>query len=879
MGMGVWSMHYVGMLAFELPVPVLYDIPLVIASFFAAVFASVIALYSASRTKMGIGAALAGSLFMGAGIAGMHYIGMAAMRLPAECHYSTPLVLLSIALAIAISLVALLLTFHFRHETRNWSWTKSLSAAVMGAAVPVMHYTGMGAASFAASSREFVVKRYDVGISKLGTESVILVTFMVLGMALLTVIVDKRFSSQARELAESEKRFRSVFESAEIGIAIEEIASGKITAVNPAYLRMLDCAKEQATNPHFFDEMTHPDDRELSRERIDELRRGEAEAAVFEKRYLRKDYHAVWVRLSVSVLKDSAGQPESLLGLAADITARKQAETGLKRAKEAAEAANEAKSIFLATMSHEIRTPMNGILGMTELVLDTQLSDEQREHLGLVRLSAESLLSIINDILDFSKIEAGRMELEAIPFDLRESLGETMKGLSVRADQKGLELIYDVDPEVPEAVIGDPGRLRQMLINLVGNAIKFTEHGEILVTAKLESEAEESARVHFCVKDTGVGIPAEKQSKIFEAFSQGDGSMARKYGGTGLGLTICVRLVEMMDGKVWVESEVGKGSEFHFVIQLEVQTMATARALAVPPERLRNLHALIVDDNATNRRVLQGMLTRWGMRPTAVDGGRAALQALEIAKNAGHPFPLVLLDGQMPEMDGFTLAAAIQKEPELAGVTIMMLTSAGHLGDAERCRGLGITGYLVKPVRQGELLEAVCHMLGGAEAKAPDLVTRHTLRETRNRSRILLAEDNAVNRTLAMRLLEKRGYSVSVAENGREALEAIEKENFGLILMDIQMPEMDGFEATTAIRAKEDGTDRHIPIVAMTAHALKGDEERCLNSGMDAYVSKPIRSAQLYETIERLLEGDKERKSDVASSQEGGTCRKDGVIL
>jgi two-component system, sensor histidine kinase and response regulator len=854
MGIGIWSMHYVGMLAFRLPIPVEYDWPTVLASLMAAIFASAVALFVVSRERMGFFQAMGGSVLMGGAIAGMHYIGMAAMRLSAMCHYSPVLVALSVVLAVVISLVALWLAFHFRGETSSWSWQKGASALVMGAAIPVMHYTGMAAATFAPTALAHESFNHALSISSLGTLGIILVTFMVLGLTLLTSVADRRFSAQATELATSELRFRAVFEGAGIGIAITELASGKVLAINQAYQNMLGCTSEEMQSAEIFDQLTHPDDRAKGQQEFSRLRAGQQDQVHMENRYVRRDRREVTASIDLSVLRNSHGESEFILGLATDVTQRKLADAELQRAKESAEAASDAKSTFLATMSHEIRTPMNGILGMTELVLDTDLSVEQRESLGLVRLSAESLLSIINDILDFSKIEAGKFELEAIPFDLRESLGETMRALSFRTHQKGLELIYEVQPDVPEALLGDPGRIRQILINLIGNSIKFTDHGEIFVNVEEQSQGPNTTFLHFAVKDTGVGIPEDKQVKIFEAFSQADGSMARKYGGTGLGLTICVRLVGLMGGRIWVESQPGSGSTFHFTVQMGVQDTPAGCAPVLQPEQLRDLHTLIVDDNFTNRRVLQGMLVRWGMKPTAVDGGRAALQALEIAKNTGRPFPLILLDGQMPEMDGFTLAASIKKDPDLMGASIIMLTSAGHLGDAVRCRELGISGYLVKPIRQGELLDSICRILQKSPQESVEpLVTRHSLRETKSRARVLLAEDNRVNRMLAVRLLEKRGYVVTVVEDGRAAVAAIEKASFDLVLMDVQMPEMDGFEATTAIRQREKVTGGHIPIIAMTAHALKGDEDLCLAAGMDGYVSKPIRVHELFSKIESVM--------------------------
>jgi PAS domain S-box-containing protein len=584
------------------------------------------------------------------------------------------------------------------------------------------------------------------------------------------------------------------------------------------------------------------------------------------------DGSKTWVATTKLPLVDRAGQTIGTFGISKDITGQKHAEEALRLAKQAAEAANRAKGDFLANMSHEIRTPMNAIIGMTELVLDTELSSIQRDYLTMVQQSGDALLSLINDILDFSKIEAGKLDLDVAPFDLYECLGDTMKSLGVRAARKGLELVCQIDRDVPQAVAGDATRLRQIVVNLVGNALKFTDRGEVVLSAGVESRGERDFVLRCAVRDTGIGIPREKAESIFAPFEQADTSITRKYGGTGLGLAISSRLTHLMGGRIAVESEPGRGSTFRFTARFEILPFPAAARRAGDVARISGTRALVVDDNATNRRLLDEMLRNWGMEPVAASSVAEGLELLRNGVRQGQPFQLVLTDVNMPEADGFVLVEEIRRDSALAETQVVVLTSGDRPGDIARGKNLGISGYLVKPVKQSELFDSIVAVLGVTTLepeKEPGAVSAaRAIRPLR----ILLAEDSLPNQKLAVGLLTKWGHSITVAGNGREAIAAWEAHPFDLILMDVQMPELDGLQATQLIRQRERDTGRRIPIIAMTAHAMKGDREQCLSAGMDGYVPKPIRVKELSAAVAELF-GEPDAKPPVAAevSQRNGS--------
>ncbi len=741
MGTGIWSMHFMGMLAMQLPIPMTYNLIWVLASALFAIIASTLALWLAGREKVDVQHLLGASIVMGLAVSSMHYTGMAAVRVNAHVQYDAPLVLLSTAIAIIASFAMLSYTCVYRdaQHTATFGRRSVAAATLMGGAIAAMHYTAMAAAHFIPFDRQITDGLYVLPQG---------------GLAL-------------------------------------GVAFGCVAMVGLALIAGL------------FD-------------RVVRARTSEAEARL---------------------------------------------------ARDAAEVTSKLKSEFLATMSHEIRTPMNGVLGMIGIALDTRLTMEQRSYLETAKSSAEALLVVLNDILDFSKIEAGKMEIEPIGFDLALLLEEIVELLSTRAHDKGIELVLRVPPTAPARLIGDPGRIRQVVINLVGNAIKFTEQGHVFVEVTPLHVSQHAATIRVAVRDTGIGIPAERQKVLFEKFTQADNSTTRRFGGTGLGLAISRRLVELMGGTLGVESKPFQGSTFAFALELPIDHEAPAHPL--PAGDLRGVRVLIVDDLAVNRTILAEQTASWGMRPDCAEGAGDARSMVINAARAGDPYRVLLLDCLMPGEDGVSLARSVTANPFISGVAMVMLSSSTLGNDVEALRSAGFSAFFVKPVRPSILCDALVAICGSIEQSVPidSLITRHTLHDagespsgahrritpqvmTGRGKTALVAEDNPVNQIVALKLLERAGWTVTVTANGRAAVDAFRPGEFDVILMDIEMPEMDGLAATAAIREAE-GSSWHTPIIAMTATAMVGDRERCLAAGMDDYVPKPIVVQDLYTVLER----------------------------
>jgi len=702
---------------------------------------------------------------------------------------------------------------------------------------------------FMSYDANFFLRLTGVDISGVWTRLIVCCLFIIFGSHAQYTFNQRKKMEEA--LTDSEEKYRTIVESLEDGY-YEIDLSGNFKFFNDAMCNILGYerdAMEGVNIKRFVDE-------ENAKKILDiftNVLNTDQSIKAFDSTIIRKDGTIRIVESSVSLIKDAKYQSVGFRGIIRDVTERKKAEA-LNQEKMAAEAASRSKSEFLANMSHEIRTPLNSITGLTELMLDTKLSPDQREDLEVVKAASFSLLSVINDILDFSKIEAGRLELDEIPFELRNFLGESIRILGIRAHEKGIELANRIAPDVPDRFVGDPARFRQVLLNLTGNAIKFTDHGEVVVSVTQEQLSETGAILHFSIRDTGIGIPKEKHSSIFQAFQQADGSTSRRFGGTGLGLAVSSQLVELMGGRIWLESEPGKGSTFHFTARFELDPDAKDVRPLQPNFDVSGMRVLVVDDNPSNLQIIQELLEGWNMSPVTAADAKAAQRILSLEDTAAPPFKLAVIDADMPESDGFKLVMGINKQVSLGLPIIMMLTHSSLRSNPE-IKDIGVKATVTKPVRASDLLDSIRTALGLGETQQKTMpkVLKPMVQLDKLPLRILVAEDTPFNQKFIQRLLNRWGHQAIIVDNGIRAVEAASKQSFDIILMDVQMPKMDGFEATTEIRKLEARTGSHIPIIAMTAHAMKGDRERCLAAGMDDYISKPISSDALQNMIAELV--------------------------
>ncbi len=647
-------------------------------------------------------------------------------------------------------------------------------------------------------------------------------------------------------LKDSETLYTSLVENLPVNV-IRKDKDGRFVFVNRAFCNLLQRQADQILGKTDFDFYPREMAEKFRADDVQVMETGELREDI-EANEEQSDGQLRYFQVIKTPVRNSAGTVIGSQALFWDVTERKLSELALQQAKEAAEAANRAKSDFLANMSHEIRTPMNAVLGMSELLHDTDLTPSQKEYVETIIDSGESLMNIINDVLDFSKIEAGRLTLDQVPFQLHEMVGDTMRSLAGRAHAKGLELACQIEPDVPDALVGDDGRLRQVIVNLVGNAIKFTAQGEVVLTIEVDSTDNDSVVLHFAVRDTGVGIPAAKCEAIFDAFEQADSSTTRRYGGTGLGLTISLRLVELMQGQISVESTVGEGTTFHFTVQLRRGRDGERKISLRDRHRLMGTRVLVVDDNETSRNILEEMLTNWGLKPRLADCVEQASSLVRESFDSAAAYQLLLCDVKMPEVDGFSLLEELKQHADSVPAVIAMLTAGDETDDAERAQQLGAAACLFKPIKQSDLFNAIL------KALKIEMINEETVESAIQISgqrplQILLAEDSLTNQKLALGVIQKWGHILTIANNGAEAVKLSEQNAFDLILMDVQMPDLDGFQATAAIRAREQKVGTHTPIVALTAHAMKGDREKCLAAGMDGYVTKPIRFRELQKAL------------------------------